>query len=1666
MSSSDDDRPLFCSTGIFGGSDSDGEEWRDSVPLALNSSPAGVGELRALSGGSAADARARSPSPDDWLDDQPLRQGGPSFSSVEERSAGAQSRARATVERGVGTPLRGNRLGVGLPSVAVAAAAHSVDDVSATEATATTRVRVATPPSAVAALFPSQESSARRGRCDRERPPLSLALLAAAAAQGLASDRSRLADMDRARSAVARAKMLRESPLYAEHFDERTVAACRELFSGDVSTTITSKKAAAARRGLTTQAWGRSKLRMATAMVELKRGEAAASFALTRALAEAHPAQVVPLLDISYRSYDETATKFRVHGEGSSTAKVLQSQVAWATLTRFQLLDERVEYLFVRGNYFTTLQVTERTTGECGREAIERQCPNLYDSVARRKVHVVVTDDAGSNNRMEDAILREPPPRRAAAVPAAATSSLHLKCAVHKTQEVVKRPSEMMSETVSGVLNLGLSMRASGCVSLFRRILSEEVGVRARVLVGAAPAAATRRRLQLISVFCARGGRARKQLACVLALLTNGDWSVRGEIQHYCSPTCCPGGRDETVLKLRRYLIPALSGRAFYVFARNRWQGGYRALDQQGVFESLHGLLGIAYSRFAVLMASPIARSGSLASIDSQPQRRAATDAADTMENTMENSGDLALVPAPAHDAFLVGDAPRVDDADFSQSVAAAAVEGAGEDIVDHWRKMQSAYRRSALTYLRPGGMAADRLVLLRIVCEPQTRLMDAMLHLGSVRWECEQLRVAKNGGARAYRVAELASGVLVAKCMREISSCIRTPRWPLSPEAHTTSTRSLIFRLAARSAAAAEYYLVRPHSGFPYKLFLLLRGSVSADDVLASRRCLRDSFTDGFLTDYPTAELIGSGDALATLRAVAAVADTDIAARECGHAHVRRLKEARSVQTHVASIDDISADFVAQQSRRDRRSWYGRPRDAVTRGARPTSGEEAPAATQQRRPRKGGGAWRAFLHVKAQGGRGLPDVRALAQEYRALSPAAMARYVVLGQMGTRALQSGAERAFALTPAQVRKRAAASERERLSAEQSCSHRDQLALPPVGSSEASEQCIKESMAAASRWCTRDTREASLASERTRSELQTYAASGGSARMQALLACVPDLQGAVGTAYIPLPHEDPALLAHAPDAVDDASLAVGLIPRKRDAGLGRALDAWWGSAHGIIMHAKCRPILGKTTRRPCFDCGYCVCTRQGRRRRKLLNCMMRNLKRSFPKPTARQLLMADGAVVVRLRAFSEDSGCGVSEGEDVAAVDRWFSLPLVVLSPQNLVMLELEEPTFSATLPNAIDLSVKFGPDGCVVLRSAHAVLDDFALGHRVRMSTYRLVGDEETQPTADLCAATVQVVLVADDAADVVIWGGDDGKGRPRKRRTTRGGRSGPRPLVRRVERALRGPARRSLRDDECGASDCPSEVASSDASDSSMGSSASSSVSVDGDNSSSGSESPAEESGSEGSDTWGLGSLFDEAESVDSEQVQSGADVDSVGETVDPSAHVGDEDVIAPADFSFDLTDAESGGEPEPPVDILAPSAADAVPEPPAARFPGVERMAAPRVDFGDGFGARHSIRYDASSGQLVAYCGIHGRSCRKQRTTNASRKPGSGRPLGWLAAWLLAGHQSASRDEHFYDVDHTLASRVAGRALVAASDGGDVLAVFEAPRLDIDPEEPLEFQA
>ena len=38
----------------------------------------------------------------------------------------------------------------------------------------------------------------------------------------------------------------------------------------------------------------------------------------------------------------------------------------------------------------------------------------------------------------------------------------------------------------------------------------------------------------------------------------------------------------------------------------------------------------------------------------------------------------------------------------------------------------------------------------------------------------------------------------------------------------------------------------------------------------------------------------------------------------------------------------------------------------------------------------------------------------------------------------------------------------------------------------------------------------------------------------------------------------------------------------------------------------------------------------------------------------------------------------------------------------------------------------------------------------------------------------------------------------------------------------------------------------------------------------------------------------------------------------------------------------------------------------------------------------------------------MCAYCAVHGEACRRTRAAYAGPKPGQGRPLGYLAAWLL----------------------------------------------------------
>ena len=116
-------------------------------------------------------------------------------------------------------------------------------------------------------------------------------------------------------------------------------------------------------------------------------------------------------------------------------------------------------------------------------------------------------------------------------------------------------------------------------------------------------------------------------------------------------------------------------------------------------------------------------------------------------------------------------------------------------------------------------------------------------------------------------------------------------------------------------------------------------------------------------------------------------------------------------------------------------------------------------------------------------------------------------------------------------------------------------------------------------------------------------------------------------------------------------------------------------------------------------------------------------------------------------------------------------------------------------------------------------------------------------------------------------------------------------------------------------------------------------------------------------------------------------------------------------------------------------------------------------------------------IRYYDKFKNFTAECRCVGHvKCIKTRTSTqaaamaTSKHPSvnmqaKGRPLGYLAAWLLDGSPHSSKAEHWLDVNEILATaydkRTAARTIIAASPQGRELLQYERPLRDHEANEP-----
>ena len=1050
----------------------------------------------------------------------------------------------------------------------------------------------------------------------------------------------------------------------------------------------------------------------------------------------------------------------------------------WGFLLKVRVRADLVEYLLIRGRSYAALQAVERTTAECTRRAIELQCPTLYDCAAEKKVHIVAMDGASSNTKCEGAILEEAPPRVAES--GHPVASLRTTRAVHRAQAVIKSTARLVPTTASGVLNMGLSLRASGAMSVLRRILAEVFEERLRVKRGDPPAAVQTRNRQLAHIFLARSLPKRRRMVAMLALLANGAWELEwfdpDAVHHYCPGPWCCAGAPATLAKFLRYLAPALAGGTFAIFAQSRWQGSHNAIDQQGLFANLHGLLGIVYERWARIQDRWELSRGAQSSASQRPEPMlplANIEGGD--EDAPPSGGEGSAAPEPA----TATPAPDIDP---------------DVDAADVWRREQKAFRAKALAYIARAERPGDKVLLVRLVMEPQARMMDALLRMGSRRWEDKELRNELKSGARAYRITELGSGRLEERCLRQVSSFLTHDGLLVSQLSQTTAFRSLAFRMSARLGAATYFYATIPHKCAPYSIFRLLDNPSSVGSLLSLKPCQLDSYTRSHLQSFPTADALLSVPSLVQLRAVASLVEVDIAARECGHAHCRRVKELRSVQTHSIALEDLSAEFVSHAFRKAGGSSHG-----LAVSANPASGGRDGARPRPRggtSRKKGGGAWRAFVHMRAQGAGGLLDVRQLATEYRALSAEDMSRYVALGKAATAALRAGAQRAFATSDAQLQR--AASKRSSTASGLGALGSDATVSAAESMACSAAESVDHQMNAVTALATQANRLAREEADTVARELSEYRDSLGSEALQRVLARVLALARRMATSLHPVPHRTPALAAYDRALVVSATRVVAALESRQlvGSGLTQALPSLWERAHDVIMHDDCAPVKGKYPISPCVRVGMCVCEGLGKRADQRRRKLASKLKRAFPTKEMR-LLLVGGHVVVQLRlelpTCGERGGDSAAEWSDDRAHEIYFSVAFISLSPTAAVVLELVNMRPCPASEESVLFDAKFS-DGDAAFSSAHELLVAIDADWGASARFLRLVAEGEDRPLNSLRPGEVEAVYCSDEW--VPVW--------PSKKPRRVGARRAPR-------RAL--PDRGSESDNEGGsvgeADDCP-----------------------------------------------------------------------------------------------------------------------------------------------------------------------------------------------------------------------------------------------------------------
>ncbi len=439
-------------------------------------------------------------------------------------------------------------------------------------------------------------------------------------------------------------------------------------------------------------------------------------------------------------------------------------------------------------------------------------------------------------------------------------------------------------------------------------------------------------------------------------------------ITHHCGYSCCSTGA-ETLKAFRTYVPWALIPTKPPIYSRKDWRQSDDALDWVGILAAHHQLFGLVLSKFT---GKPL----------NGPDRptNAIRDAAPTTGGWLSDGEEDV-----GEDVAAVADGAAGDTADKPTVDAAPAESNTA------WAEWNQRVKFDMMKWAST--KPYERLVLIREVLAIMLGLFAKFLLYSGAKWVQRQEAEACKGNRRSYRILEAARGQDVSATMDALVSALMMEPTALGEHVNG-SLRSLRFRMLTSALCSLHFYIRGPRQNLPFSLFLTLDGQCSG--LANIPPCMRDPLSTKILSQYQTEEALKSTECQMVLESLAVMYEVDIANIEAKHSTTREFWKLRA-RGWTPSLEAISSKFCLKHG-----SNRG-PKNTreVTKTATKTE-------TSKRRHKRGGGAWRAFVHHHAKGQKLSADlIRDIAQQYRDLNQDEWLKFSEAGQLATVAHQFG-----------------------------------------------------------------------------------------------------------------------------------------------------------------------------------------------------------------------------------------------------------------------------------------------------------------------------------------------------------------------------------------------------------------------------------------------------------------------------------------------------------------------------------------------------------------------------------------------------------------------------------------------------------------------------------